>query len=145
MKETNILLGELTRSKNNNNEDKNKNLHLSCSSISDDDDDLVMSEPTNSKSSISIVGQFVGNCFSFDVSFFSFIFSYSFDIELIKEFILISSRRKNEQCWCVFGFWKETKFDVCSKFSDFCWNHPELISTENTENFKSNNFKSLLN
>jgi hypothetical protein len=61
MKETNILLGELTRSKNNNNEDKNKNLHLSCSSISDDDDDLVMSEPTNSKS--SIVGQFVGNLF----------------------------------------------------------------------------------
>lgn len=61
MKETNILLGELTRTKNNNNEDKN--LHLSCSSISDDDDDdLVMSEPTNSKS--SIVGQFVGNCFS---------------------------------------------------------------------------------
>jgi hypothetical protein len=56
MKETNILLGELTRSLNNNNEDKN--LHLSCSSISDDDDDLVMSEPTNSKS--SIVGQFVG-------------------------------------------------------------------------------------
>lgn len=56
MKETNILLGELTRSLNNNNEDKN--LHQSCSSISDDDDDLVMSEPTNSKS--SIVGQFVG-------------------------------------------------------------------------------------
>lgn len=63
MKETNILLGELTRSKNSNVEDKN--LHQSCSSsISDDDDgdddlnDLVMSEPTNSKS--SIVGQFVG-------------------------------------------------------------------------------------
>lgn len=59
MKETNILLGE---SMNKDNEDKN--LHQSCSSISDDDDgdddlnDLVMSEPTNSKS--SIVGQFVG-------------------------------------------------------------------------------------
>lgn len=61
MKETNILIGELTRSKNNVCSE-GKNLHQSCSSISDDDDDdfndLVMSEPTNSKS--SIVGQFVG-------------------------------------------------------------------------------------
>lgn len=37
IKETNILLGELTRSKFNNNVE-DKNLHQSCSSISDDDD-----------------------------------------------------------------------------------------------------------
>lgn len=78
MKATNILLGELTRSKNNNICSEDKNLHLS-SSLSDDDDgdddelnDLVMSEPTNSKS--SIVGQFVGSvivqCESFLVHFF---------------------------------------------------------------------------
>lgn len=78
MKATNILLGELTRSKNNIICSEDKNFHLSCSSISDDDDgddelnDLVMSEPTNSKS--SIVGQFVGSvivqCESFLVHFF---------------------------------------------------------------------------
>lgn len=58
MKETNILIGELTRSKINNIYSDDKNIQ-SCSSISDDDDDelndLVMSEATN-----SIVGQFVG-------------------------------------------------------------------------------------
>lgn len=80
MKETNILLGDLTRSKNNI-YSEDKNLHPSCSSdVSDDDDgddelnDLVMSEPTNSKS--SIVGQFVGcvivQCDSFP--FYSFYF-----------------------------------------------------------------------
>lgn len=75
IKETNILLGELTRSKFNNNVE-DKNLHQSCSSISDDDDgdddlnDLVMSEPTNSKS--SIVGQFVGCVIVQCGSFFSF-------------------------------------------------------------------------
>lgn len=71
MKDTNILLGELTRSKNNNNVE-DKILNQSCSSISDDDgdddlNDLVMSEPTNSKS--SIVGQFVGVCNSFQCDF----------------------------------------------------------------------------
>lgn len=71
MKETNILIGELTRSKNNIYSD-DKNIQ-SCSSISDDDDDdelndLVMSEATNS----SIVGQFVG-CVLVQCNFLAFL------------------------------------------------------------------------
>jgi hypothetical protein len=61
---SNILLGELTRSKNNNTINKNDR-----NSISEDDDnlvgdedlnDFVMSESANSKS--SVIGQFVGEC-----------------------------------------------------------------------------------
>lgn len=71
IKETNILIGELTRSKNNIYTD-DKNVQ-SCSSTSDDDDDdelndLVMSEATNS----SIVGQFVG-CVLVQCNFLAFL------------------------------------------------------------------------
>lgn len=61
----NILLGELTRSKNNNTMNENDKNSISEDNddnlVGDDDlNDFVMSESTNSKS--SVIGQFVGEC-----------------------------------------------------------------------------------